>query len=156
MKILDETLLADLSEQARINPRLRQNYNLHASLEDPCQRLLNAMEPGSYIRPHRHLTPPKQEGFVGVRGRLSALIFDGQGKVIEVILFGPRESACGVDLPEGVWHTVVSLEPGSVFYETKTGPYVPISAEDMAPWAPAEGSSMAGKYLKSLVQMAVA
>ena len=53
------------------------------------------------------------------------------------------------------WNTVVSLEPGSVFYETKTGPYVPISAEDMAPWAPAEGSAMAGKYLESLVQMAV-
>ena len=153
MKILDNKLLADLSEQARSNPRLRQNYNLHASLEDPCQRLLNAMEPGSYIRPHRHLTPPKQEGFVGARGRLAAFTFDQQGKVIEVILFGPRESVFGVDLPVGVWHTAVSLEPGSVFYETKTGPYVPIAAEDMAPWAPAEGSERAGEYLESLVQM---
>ena len=82
MKILDNRLLADLSAQARTNPRLRQKYNLHASLDDPCQRLLNAMERGSYIRPHRHLTPPKQEGFVGVRGRLAAIIFDRQGKVV--------------------------------------------------------------------------
>ena len=155
MKILDDTLLADLSEQARGNPRLRQNYNLHESLDDPCQRLLNAMQPGSYIRPHRHLTPPKQEGFVGVRGRLAAFIFNQQGKVIDAILFGPRESACGVDLPEGVWHTVVSLEPGSVFYETKTGPYVPIAVEDMALWAPAEGSEVAGEYLEGLVRMVV-
>lgn len=152
MKILDNQLLAEISAQARGNPRLRQNYNLHASLDDPCQRLLNAMEPGSYIRPHRHLTPPKQEGFVGVRGRLAAFIFDRQGNVIDVVLFGPREAACGVDLPEGVWHTVVSLESGSVFYETKTGPYVPISADDMAPWAPAEGSAEAEKYLESLVR----
>ena len=155
MKILDNELLTDLSAQARTNPRLRQNYNLHAGLDDPCQRLLNAMEPGSYIRPHRHLTPPKQEGFVGVRGRLAAFMFDRQGEVIDVVLFGPGESACGVDLPAGVWHTVVSIEPGSVFYETKTGPYVPIAAEDMAPWAPAEGSEGAGKYLESLVRLAV-
>ena len=153
--ILDDALLVDLSAQARNNPRLRKNHNLHASLDDPCQRLLNAMEPGSYIRPHRHLTPPKQEGFVGVRGRLAAFIFDRQGEVIDVVLFGPRESACGVDLPAGVWHTVVSLEPGSVFYETKTGPYVPIAADDMAPWAPAEGSEGAGKYLEGLVRLAV-
>jgi cupin fold WbuC family metalloprotein len=155
MKILDNKLLTELSELARSNPRLRQNYNLHASLEDPCQRLLNAMEPGSYIRPHRHLVPPKQEGFVGVRGRLAAFIFDQQGKVIDVVLFGPRESACGLDLPEGVWHTVVSLEPGSVFYETKTGPYVPIAVDDMAPWAPAEGSERSGEYLENLVQMVI-
>lgn len=155
MKILDRTLLTDLSAQAGNNPRLRQNYNLHASLDDPCQRLLNAMEPGSYIRPHRHLTPPKQEGFVGVSGRLAAFIFDWQGKVVEVVLFGPCGSACGVDLPAGVWHTVVSLQPGSVFYETKTGPYVPIAAEDMAPWAPAEGSDQAGGYLQGLVKLAI-
>lgn len=155
MKILDNNLLSNLSEQARSNPRLRQNYNLHANLEDPCQRLLNAMEPGSYIRPHRHLKPPKQEGFVGVRGCLTAFIFDREGKVTEVILFGPHEAIFGVDVPVGVWHTVVSLEAGSVFYETKTGPYIPIPEEDMAPWAPEEGSSMAEKYLKSLVQLAV-
>lgn len=156
IRIFNVELLTELSARACTNPRLRQNYNLHASLDDPCQRLLNAMEPGSYIRPHRHLTPPKQEGFVGVRGRLAALVFDEQGTVDEVIVFGPGEAACGVDLPAGVWHTVVSLEPGSVFYETKTGPYVPIAAEDMAPWAPAEGSEGAGEYLRGLVELVVA
>lgn len=154
MKIIDRVLLEKISEQARTNPRRRQNYNLHASLDDPCQRLLNAMEPGSYIRPHRHLTPPKQEGFVGARGRLAAFVFDPQGKVLDVVLFGPRESVFGVDIPVGVWHTVVSLEPGSVFYETKTGPYVPIAEEDMAPWAPAEGSVAVGEYLGGLVRLA--
>jgi cupin fold WbuC family metalloprotein len=155
VKILDRELLADLSAQARRNPRRRQNYNLHASLDDPCQRLLNAMEPGSYIRPHRHLTLAKQEGFVGVGGRLAALVFDAQGRVLDVIVFGPREPVFGVDIPVGVWHTVVSLEPGSVFYETKTGPYVPIPPEDLAPWAPAEGSAEAGRYLDGLVRLAV-
>ncbi len=66
MKILDKRLLQEISAQAKQNPRLRQNYNLHDSLGDASQRLLNAMEPGSYIRPHRHLINPKPEGFVAI------------------------------------------------------------------------------------------
>jgi cupin fold WbuC family metalloprotein len=71
MKILNSALLADLTAQAQANPRLRQNLNLHADYDEPCQRLLNAIEPGSYIRPHRHLTDPKPECFIGIRGRLA-------------------------------------------------------------------------------------
>lgn len=155
MKTLDNNLLAYLSEQARSNQRLRKNYNLHASLDDPCQRLLNAMEPNSYIRPHRHLKYPKPEGFIALWGKLAFLSFDDQGKVEDIIIFGPKESAFGVDLPAGVWHTVISLESGSVFYETKPGPYIPTAEDDLAPWAPEEGSDMAEQYLESLVRLAV-
>jgi len=150
MKILDNRLMDQLSAQARQNPRLRQNYNLHDSLEEPSQRLLNAMEPGSYIRPHRHLAHPKSEGFIAVRGRLAFLIFNEQGEVEQVVPFGPSESVFGLDIPSGVWHTVVSLEEGSIFYETRPGPYIPISKEDLAPWAPEEGSAMAKEYLERL------
>ena len=71
----------------------------------------------------------------------------------DAVLFDPCESACGGDLTEGVQHTVVSLEPGAVFYETKTGLYVSIAAEDMATWVQAEGSNQAGEYLRNLVHM---
>jgi cupin fold WbuC family metalloprotein len=150
MKILDKQLLQKLSAQAKINPRMRQNYNLHDSYNDPSQRLLNAMEPGSYIRPHRHLGLPKPEGFIALCGRLALLTFDEQGVVTQVVLFGPNAPVFGVDLPCGVWHTVVSLAEGSVFYETKPGPYQPIQQMDLAPWAPEEGSLRAGEYLNHL------
>lgn len=156
MKILNERLLQKLSAQAKQNPRLRQNFNLHDSYDDHSQRLLNAMEPGSYIRPHRHLAAPKPEGFVAVRGRLAILTFDDHGEVEQVVLFGYKEPVFGIDLPSGVWHTVVSLEEGSVFYETKPGPYNPINQKDLAPWAPEEGSLVAGDYLENLKRMAVA
>ena len=156
MKILDKHLLQKLSAQAKLNPRLRQNHNLHDSYDDPSQRLLNAMEPGSYVRPHRHLGHPKPEGFVAVRGRLALLTFDDQGIVEQVVLMGPKESVFGVDLPCGVWHTIVSLEEGSAFYETKPGPYQPIQPMDLAPWAPEEGSLGAGDYLEQLKQIIVA
>lgn len=154
MRILDVTLLDSLTEQARGNPRLRQNLNLHASYDDPSQRLLNAMEPDSYIRPHRHLVNPKPECFVGVRGKLALIIFDDQGGVENVYPFGPNDGTFGADLPPGIWHTVTCLEPGSVFFETKPGPFIPIDNKDMAPWAPPEGSFEAVRYLQQLVDLA--
>ena len=153
MRILNDSLLNDLSEQAKQNPRLRQNYNLHENLESACHRLLNAMEPGSYIRPHRHSHPQKQEGFVALRGLLAAFTFDEHGEVEEIVQFGPRESVVGVDIPTGVWHTVVGLASGSVFYEVKAGPYLPVPPEDLAPWAPEAGSGEAARYLERLVEM---
>jgi cupin fold WbuC family metalloprotein len=154
--LIDVALLDSLTAQARANARLRQHLNFHASYEEPSQRLLNAMEPGSYIRPHRHLTDPKPEAFVGIRGRMALLIFNEAGGVEGVVCFGPGEEVVGAEVPPGIWHTVVSLKAGSVFYETKPGPFNPISKKDMAPWAPEEGSAEGVAYLQSLVSRATA
>lgn len=151
MKILNAELMTNLSLKAKQNPRLRQHHNLHASYDEPSQRLLNAMEPGSYIRPHRHLTDPKPESFIGIRGRMALLTFCDDGTIEKALCFGPKEETVGVDLPHGIWHTVVCLEEGSVFYETKPGPFNPINKKDMAPWAPEEGTLEADSYLQKLV-----
>jgi cupin fold WbuC family metalloprotein len=155
MKILDSALLSALSSQAKENPRMRKNFNLHESYDEPSQRLLNAMEPSSYIRPHRHHRDPKSEGFVGLRGKMILLIFGDSGEMERAIAFGPQEDVVGVDLPPGVWHTVVCQEEGSVFYETKPGPFIPIFKKDMAPWAPEEGTSEGRTYFAQLKSLAV-
>jgi cupin fold WbuC family metalloprotein len=109
------------------------------------------MEPNSYIQPHRHLSDPKAEAFIGIRGRMALLIFSDDGRIEQVYPFGPNEDVVGVDLPPGIWHTVVSLEAGSIFYETKPGPFNPINPKDFAPWAPEGTSPEALEYLQSLV-----
>ena len=114
------------------------------------------MEPGSYIPPHRHSHSSKQEGFIGIRGRLAAFSFADQGEITQILIFGPSENIVGVDIQVGVWHTVVSLETGAVFYEVKAGPYEPIAREDLAPWAPEAGSPEASLYLSHLVNAALA
>lgn len=154
MKIIDTILLNALSEEARNNLRLRKNLNLHSSYEEPSQRLLNAMEPGSYIRPHRHLHDPKPECFLGIRGKMALIIFSGLGEIETIVPFGPGQENYGADLRPGIWHTVVSLEKGSVFFETKPGPFNPIYKKDMAPWAPEEGSLESLSYLNQLIQLA--
>ena len=50
MKIINEQLLDETQAKALQSPRLRMNYNFHEKLDDPINRLLNAMEPGTYLR----------------------------------------------------------------------------------------------------------
>jgi cupin fold WbuC family metalloprotein len=135
---LGRTALDRLSEQAASSTRLRRNRNLHA-MEDPVHRLFNAIEPGSYIRPHRHLHPPKSESMVVVSGRLGFLSFRDDGTVAERFVLGASDETFGVDVPPGVWHTFVSLESRTVVFEAKAGPYAPPGEADSAPWAPPEG-----------------
>jgi len=155
VKLIDQVDLDDLSRAAADAPRRRMNLNLHQDYSDLCQRLFNALEPGTYIRPHRHTEPPKTECFLAVRGRMALLLFDDAGTVVKSVIFGAGCEVLALDLPPGVWHSVVCLEPGSVFFETKPGPYVALSDKDFAPWAPLEGTPEAGVYLKTL-KLAVA
>jgi cupin fold WbuC family metalloprotein len=141
---LDRTALHRLSEEAASSPRLRRNLNLHL-MEDPVHRLFNAIEPGSYIRPHRHLHPPKTETMVAVAGKLGFLSFGSDGTVDERILLEAAGDLFGVDVPPGVWHSFVSLAPGTVVFEAKAGPYAPPGEHDMAAWAPPDGDAAAAR-----------
>jgi cupin fold WbuC family metalloprotein len=109
-------------------------------MEDPVHRLLNAMEPGTYVRPHRHLHPPRSETAIAVAGRIGILFFDDAGRVLERRILAGDGETLGADVPAGAWHSFLALAPGSVFFEAKAGPYAPPPPEDVAAWAPAEGT----------------
>ena len=136
---IDDALLAEVSREARDNPRRRQNRNFHR-MEDPVHRLLNALEPGTYIRPHRHLHPVKSETAIALAGEIGLLVFDDSGRVLASRRLSPGGPDRGADLPGGVWHTLVGLLPSSVFFESKPGPYAPPGPDELAPWAPPEGA----------------
>lgn len=150
MKVINRQLLDDISAAARENPRLRKNWNIHPDDGFPAHRLLNAMEPASYIRPHRHLDPLKDETFLIVRGRLGVIVFADDGTVRETVLLDPCGDVLGVDLPSGCFHTAVSLDGGTIFFEAKAGPYLPLTDEEKAPWAPEDSSPRTAAYLESL------
>ena len=153
MKIVTRELLQQLTESARTSPRLRKNHNLHPSDESRCHRLLNAIEPASYIRPHRHLDPDKDEAFILMSGRLGIILFSDAGEVMESVTLSPQDGILAVDIPNGVFHTAVSLEPGTVFFEAKDGPYLPLNEVEIAAWAPPEGDCGAAQYLEQLKKL---
>lgn len=152
MKTINQKMLDGLSMMAAKSVRRRMNLNLHDEYADPCQRLFNALEPGSYVRPHRHVDPPKAECFMAVRGRMALLVFDDHGRIEESVLFGDGCEVVAIELPSGIWHMLVALEPGSIFFETKPGPYLPQSDKDFAPWSPVEGSIESVSYLANLME----
>ncbi|SFM97157.1 cupin fold metalloprotein, WbuC family [Formivibrio citricus] len=144
---IDTPMLASLSREARALPRKRKNHNFHASEKAVCHRLLNAIEPDSYIPPHRHLSSDKDETILVLAGRIGVLAFDDKGIVTMRRIMAPASGTVGVNIPAGVFHSMVALEPGSVFFESKAGPYEPLKPEEKAPWAPAEDAFGANDYL---------
>jgi cupin fold WbuC family metalloprotein len=123
MRIIDNQLMDSVVEQAKESPRLRMNYNFHAGMEDMCHRMLNALEPGTVIPIHRHAT--KDKSIVLLRGKIRVNIHNDQGEVKESVVLCHEEGNLGVDIQKQEWHSVESLESGSIIFEVKAGPYMP-------------------------------
>jgi cupin fold WbuC family metalloprotein len=139
-----------LTANARETPRLRKNRDFHDGPAHPAQRFLNAVEPDSYVRPHRHREPYKEETFVVLRGAFGLVLFDDSGNVTERALLRLGSELVGAHVPAGVFHALVALEPGSIFFEVKAGPYDVRTDKEWGAWAPAEGDPEAARYLERL------
>lgn len=122
MERINKELLDSVSEKAKVSPRLRMNYNFHKSLDEKCHRFLNAVELGTIVPIHKH--PTKDETFVILRGKVKVTTHSDDGAVIDSVLLCPDNGQYGVNIPKGVWHTLESLESGSVIFECKEGPFV--------------------------------
>lgn len=138
-KLITTTLLQQLGDQAAASARLRTNHNLHPRLDDPVQRFLNALRPGTYVRPHRHTEPARWECFLIISGHVSILLFDDAGRVTDRHELEAGGPTVGLEIPPGQWHGLVAIAP-SVLFELKQGPYVPSTDKDFAAWAPDENS----------------
>ncbi|MDD2436569.1 MAG: WbuC family cupin fold metalloprotein [Massilibacteroides sp.] len=136
MKVIDKQLLDQTSEAAKLSPRLRMNHNFHDDTTDPLNRLINAIEPDSYIRPHRHQNPDKEEIFLLLRGKAVFFLFDDQGNITNKLVVSPRDGIYGAEIVAGLWHCLLVLETGTVVYEIKKGPFAPLAPENLAPWSP--------------------
>ena len=151
VRLIDDALLTQVSAEAASSPRGRKNFNFHGDNADPAHRLLNAIEPGSYIVPHRHLDAAKDETILALRGVLGLVIFDDDGTVVQATRLSATGAVCGVDIPHGVYHAVFACAPGTVMFESKSGPFMPLAPEERAPWAPAEGGEGTAEYLRALM-----
>lgn len=78
---------------------------------------------GSMVPIHRH--PDKDESFVILRGKVRSTTYNDDGSVIDSVVLSQEDGIYGVDIPKGVWRKLESLEPASVIFECKSGPYVP-------------------------------
>ena len=148
-------IIASKISEARSNPRQREILALHRSESEPIQRMINALEPGSYARPHRHHDPPKAECIVLLAGALGFVAFhdDGTPDAENCFLLHRTKGMLAVDVREDLWHTFFALEHGTTVFEVKAGPFDAHRDKQAAPWAPAENSPGAAMYLASLEEI---
>ncbi len=152
MRRITAELVSQVAAKAESSPRKRMHHNFHKAYEDKVQRLLNACMSGTYIRPHRHNNPDKDEVFIILRGRILIAEFDDSGRLKDHFIMDAQKGNLGVEIPAGVWHTFICLEDGSCVYEVKEGPYHSLTDKDFAPWAPKEESPEAGSFNRGILE----
>ncbi len=151
--LIDDALLETAIVISRRSPRGRVILPLHETHEDPLQRMLNALQPGSYVQPHRHARPPRAETIMLLRGSIGHILFNDVGAIEQYSVVSCASGNIGIDTRPEVFHTFFALEEDTVVFEVKAGPYDERSAKDFAPWAPVEGTTGAAQYLRRLEEI---
>lgn len=133
----DKDFLGKLFEQATMNPRLRQGFDLRTSPADTSQRMLIALLPGTVVPIHRH--EDTTESVICLCGKLDVVIYEEvvtyEKAVPEALPMGidaqdvtrkveyrevqrihlcPAEAKYGCQIPKGAWHTVEVIEPSVI------------------------------------------
>lgn len=127
--LLDTTLLDQLTAQAKASPRLRMNFDLRNSPRDQSQRILNALEPGTVMPIHRHRH--SSETVVVLRGKVKWIYYNDKGEITNTFIVVPDSDLIGLSVPMGQWHSLESLESGTVILSTKDGPWEALREEDI-------------------------
>ena len=128
--VITQAILDQLTEQAKASPRLRMNLDLRNSENDGSQRMLNAIEPGSPERIHRH--QHTSETVVCIRGRVVEEFYDELERICtDSIVMTPNGPNVAVNIPAGQWHSIRAVESGSVVLSCKDGRYEPLSDADI-------------------------
>lgn len=146
---LAHEMFATLLDEASRSPRQRMFRNLHQSHDEPVQRLVIAMQPSSYVPIHRHSRAHQWELFLVLAGQVDLLVFDEQGKLCWRNTLTAGASLTGLELPSGVWHSVV-CDAASVFLEVKQGPFDPSQPREIAPFCPDEQHNNSPAFLRWL------
>jgi cupin fold WbuC family metalloprotein len=148
---INQTLIAELAEKAGKSDRKRINYNFHKVPGDPLQRLLNVMQPGTYLQPHKHENPDKREVFIALKGKFLALEFDDEGHILDFMILDPTTGNFATEVPARTYHSIICLAPDSAIYELKDGPYDPTDDKHFATWAPKEGTQECDGYISKIL-----
>ena len=133
----------DLLQKSLSSPRRRAAKGLRAP-EDPVQILVNCLQPGTCLMPHRHTGRPETRYVID--GMIALLRFNDQGDVLEFVL---ADTGTVVTTPAGEWEMMVAMKANTTILDIITGPYNPATHKENAPFAPEENDQEAAQeYLK--------
>lgn len=147
---LTETMLAEGVAASRASARKRIILPIHRTQPAPVQRMVNFLQPGTYVKPHIHRGDGASESVVLLTGAIRYVVFDGEGTMTHTFIAKAGSASAVLDMEPDVWHSFIVLEPDTVIFECKKGPYSALSDKDFAPWAPDEGTAAAAAWVAAM------
>ncbi len=133
--VVSSTIIETLKERAKSSPRNRFRLCLHKNNEDLVQDMIIAFCKNSEIPIHRH-SEGKSETFNVIEGKLTVLIFDDFGNLIDKIKLGDKltklPSVYRISAP--FWHTIIIDSEVVVLHEITTGPFDPNKEKEIPKW----------------------
>jgi len=147
---LSEEQIRNGLEASRKSHRKRIILPIHRVQEAEVQRMINFLQPGTYIRPHKHSMPHATETIVMLRGAIRFFTFDDGGNITSDRILDSSPVPGLLDIEPDTWHSFVVMEADTILFECKKGPYNAETDKTFAEWAPEEGTPKAENYLKEL------
>ena len=135
---LTEKWIQDGIEGSRQSSRKRIILPIHREQDARVQRMINFLQPGTYIRPHKHPLPHATESLVLLKGAIKFYTFDDDGNIISDQIVSAEPLPGVLDIEPNTWHSFKVLEPDTVLFACKKGPYDAETDKIFAEWAPEE------------------
>jgi len=147
---LTDEMMQQGIEGSRKSPRKRIILPIHRVQEAEVQRMINFLQPGTYIRPHKHPMPHATESIVMLQGSIRFFTFDDNGNRLTSRIINSKPFPGVIDIEPNVWHSFIVAEPDSILFECKKGPYNAETDKVFAEWSPVEGSVQADEWIRSM------
>ncbi len=149
---IDKRKVSELKRKASMSLSGKIRLCLHKDIQESLHEMIIVQRKDIYVRPHKHKS--KTESFHLVDGSFFIILFNSKGGVISKIFMDDKQNEanflCRIDA--NIWHTIVPISDFAIFHEITKGPYIGKKDSVMAPWAPAQNSIEAKKFINSLLK----
>lgn len=150
VKIVTQSSIDGVLEHALSLERAREPILISGSFDEVPQRFVNCLNEGSYVRPHMHVVPDQWELMSWISGKIVALIFDGDGRVIDKILMSDTGAKL-IEIPPFCYHSFYTIGQGA-YLEIRNCKYQPAVDRLYSSWAALENSSDAKEYQRMMCE----
>ena len=117
--------LETLKAAVKASAKRRARINTHPDGADTLHEMIIAIEPSSYIRPHKH--PGKSEAFHIVEGEVDIVVFKDDGEIDQLVRLGAPGSGRSFyyRMSQPFFHTLIVRSDVLIVHEITNGPFRP-------------------------------
>jgi cupin fold WbuC family metalloprotein len=122
---IGESELNALRAAVKASAKRRARINTHPDGEDALHEMIIAIDPSSYIRPHKH--PGKSEAFHIVEGEVDIVVFKDDGEIDQIVPLGAPGSGRSFyyRMSKPFFHTLIIRSDVLIVHEITNGPFRP-------------------------------